>query len=84
LTEIPAGAWDNYEGIGDAFKDVCKRAGDEIGMKGKELWQAVRAGLTGQLHGPELTKLVAIWGRERVLHELSQAIHHRRSPRQNT
>jgi len=84
LTEIPAGAWDNYEGIGDAFKDVCKRAGDGIGMKGKELWQAVRAGLTGQLHGPELTKLVAIWGRERVLHELSQAIHHRRSPRQNT
>jgi len=76
LAEIPVGVWENYEGIGDAFKEVCKRTGDEVGVKGKELWQAVRARLTGRLHGPELAKLIAIWGRERVLHELNQATHH--------
>ncbi len=76
LAAIPAEEWEDFEAIGERFKEVCKRAGNEVGVKGKELWQAVRAGLTGRLHGPELAKLIAIWGRERVLHELNQAIRH--------
>jgi nondiscriminating glutamyl-tRNA synthetase len=70
LAQVPADAWENYDAIGETFKETCKRSGNTVGLKGKELWQTVRASLTGTLHGPELTKLVAIWGRDRVLSEL--------------
>jgi len=70
LAEIPASAWDDYDAIGEVFKETCKGSGKTVGLKGKELWQTVRAGLTGTLHGPELSKLIAIWGRDRVLSEL--------------
>jgi glutamyl-tRNA synthetase len=73
LAAIPAKEWDDFEAMGERFKEACKQSGSETGLKGKELWQAVRVGLTGQLHGPELAKLIAIWGQERVLHELYRA-----------
>ncbi len=72
LEDIPSENWMEFNMIGDAFKSACKQSGKVAGLKGKQLWQTVRAGLTGQLHGPELTKLVAIWGRERVLSELER------------
>lgn len=72
LAEIPSEGWEDYEAIGERFKDSCKYSGKAAGLKGKQLWQTVRAGLTGQIHGPELKKLVAIWGRERVLSQLAR------------
>ncbi|MBU1706867.1 hypothetical protein KKB28_03005, partial [bacterium] len=72
LEIIPAEKWTEFDAIGDEFKNACKQSSKVAGLKGKQLWQTVRAGLTGQLHGPELTKLVAIWGRERVLSELER------------
>ncbi|MBM3325111.1 MAG: glutamate--tRNA ligase [Calditrichaeota bacterium] len=74
LARIPDEDWTNFEAIGSAFKEKCRIAGDAAGLKGKELWKTVRAALTGRLEGPELAKLIAIWGKQRVLAQLERAI----------
>jgi nondiscriminating glutamyl-tRNA synthetase len=74
LSKTPVATWETYEDIGNTFKEMCKSSGNAAGLKGKEMWQVVRAALTGRLEGPELAKLVAIWGRERVLEQLEKAM----------
>ncbi|MFH1010952.1 MAG: glutamate--tRNA ligase [bacterium] len=74
LARISDEDWTNFEAIGNTFKEVCKSTGVAVGLKGKELWKTVRAALTGRLEGPELAKLIAVWGKERVLHQLERVI----------
>jgi glutamyl-tRNA synthetase len=66
--------WNDFEKLEALFKQSAADAGAAHGVKGKTLWRSLRAALTGQQHGPELVKLVGIWGRGRVLMQLDRAI----------
>ena len=74
LAALPAHLWLRFEELEAAFKVCAQEAGQTRGLKGKNLWRAVRAAMTGQPHGPELAKLVGIWGRQRVLAELKRSL----------
>jgi glutamyl/glutaminyl-tRNA synthetase len=50
-----------------SFKDTVKAVGKSLGVKGKDLFFPVRAALTGNLHGPDLARIAAIKGKERVI-----------------
>lgn len=57
----------------DGVKSALKTTGAQLGVKGRELFQPVRAALTGRIHGPELPQ-VAVWlGRERCVARLRAA-----------
>jgi len=49
----------------DVFLAVMKEIQKETGVKGKSLWMPVRIMLTGQEHGPELPKIVEVFGLEK-------------------
>lgn len=72
LAELDEALWTDFPALETAFKQAAADAGSEHGLKGKALWTAVRAALTGQPHGPELAKLPGIWGRARVLAQLGR------------
>jgi len=74
LAKLPAPLWLRFDELETAFKQCAQEAGQTRGLKGKNLWRAVRAALTGQPHGPELARLVGIWGRERALAELKRSL----------
>lgn len=52
------------------FKDVQA----ELGVKGKNLFMPVRAAITGQLHGPDLQRTIALLGKDVVLKRLAFAL----------
>ncbi|MBU0692461.1 glutamate--tRNA ligase [bacterium] len=76
IEAIPADTWNRFENLADSFKELAKASGKSYGMKGKTLWMTLRAALTGQPHGPELPKLIGIWGRARTLQQLNTAVHY--------
>lgn len=47
-------------------KKVFKMIQKETGVKGKNLFMPLRAALTGQLHGPDMDKVIAILGPENI------------------
>jgi len=49
----------------ETFKQIMKTIQKKTGVKGKFLWMPVRIALTGQMHGPELPKVVEILGKEK-------------------
>ncbi|MFH1690663.1 MAG: glutamate--tRNA ligase [Candidatus Eisenbacteria bacterium] len=55
------------------FKAALKSAGNDAGVKGKELFMPVRSALTGRTHGPALGEVAAVLGRERVIERLKRA-----------
>lgn len=50
------------ETIGAMLKQVQK----DTGYKGKQLFMPTRVALTGQMHGPDLNKTIALLGKEKV------------------
>ncbi|HEY2953623.1 MAG TPA: glutamate--tRNA ligase [Candidatus Eisenbacteria bacterium] len=58
---------------GEAVKSALQSLGARLGIKGRELFQPVRAALTGRTHGPELPLLAELLGRERCLARLMAA-----------
>jgi len=66
--------WSDFAKLEEEFKNIATAAGQDHGLKGKWLWQPLRAALMRQPHGPELGKLVGIWGRDRVLAELQHSL----------
>ncbi len=74
LGNWPETLWTEFAALENEFKQTANAAGQIHGMKGKALWQTLRAALTRQQHGPELAKLVGIWGKERVLAELRHSL----------
>ena len=75
--EICAALADNLAGLaewsGEAVKSAILAEGRRLGIKGRELFQPVRAALTGRVHGPELPVVAASLGRERCLARLRAA-----------
>src|SRR5262249_28364406 len=61
------------EGKGKTVKPAIQPAGKEIGRKGRELFQPIRAALTGRTHGPELPRIVELLGREAAVRRLENA-----------
>ncbi len=58
----------------DGIKSAIQSAGRRLNVKGRELFQPVRAALTGRTHGPELPAVAMALGRERCLARLTR--HH--------
>jgi len=61
------------EWSGEVFKSALQSAGKRLGLKGRELFQPVRAALTGRTHGPELPQVAEVLGRERCVARLRSA-----------
>ena len=55
-------------------KDLIKKSGKECGVKGKMLFMPIRLALTGQMHGPELPRLIAVIGPQRCAELLNEAL----------
>lgn len=55
----------------DDFKVMMKQLQQETGVKGKSLWMPIRIALTGQMHGPELPRIVEIFGKDKVQERLA-------------
>jgi nondiscriminating glutamyl-tRNA synthetase len=58
---------------GEAVKSAIQSLGMRLGIKGRDLFQPVRAALTGRTHGPELPLLAELLGRDRCLARLRAA-----------
>jgi len=58
---------------GETVKSAVQSVGRRLGVKGRDLFQPVRAALTGRTHGPELPLVADLIGRERTLERLRAA-----------
>ena len=54
----------------EVAKKIFKEIQKEHGIKGKDLFMPVRVMLTGQMHGPDLMKIIAVLGVESILNRL--------------
>ena len=63
---LPPEPWDP-----DTWKTWTAKVKAETGRKGKALFMPLRLVLTGKPHGPEMSRLLPIIGRERVLKRLT-------------
>jgi nondiscriminating glutamyl-tRNA synthetase len=57
----------------ESIKSTVQALGERFGLKGRALFQPVRAGLTGRTHGPELPALAELMGKSRCLSRLRSA-----------
>lgn len=74
LSVLPASKWNEFEDLMIEFKSAANAAGGKNGLKGKGIWMTLRLAMTGREHGPELGRLVGIWGREGTLNRLHSAV----------
>ncbi|RNC62759.1 MAG: Glutamate--tRNA ligase [Candidatus Dichloromethanomonas elyunquensis] len=57
-----------------AAKQILKEIAKELTLKGKDVFMPVRIALTGQMHGPDLDRIIALLGKENVMARLRQTI----------
>ena len=58
---------------GERVKSAVQTVGRSTGLKGRDLFQPVRAALTGRTHGPELPRVAELLGRDRCVARLRAA-----------
>ena len=58
----------------EAFKEMILATGQEIGLKGKDLYFPIRGAMTGSVHGPDLTRVAAVKGQATVLRLLEEGM----------
>jgi len=58
------------EGYAYAAKSAMKRSGE----RGRRFFMTLRRALTGTDHGPELTKIIPVLGKEEVLDRLKRIL----------
>jgi nondiscriminating glutamyl-tRNA synthetase len=58
----------------DPVKAAIKETGSEAGVKGKGLFMPLRIAVTGMEHGPDLTSILVMRGREDVIGSIGGAI----------
>jgi nondiscriminating glutamyl-tRNA synthetase len=51
----------------DNIKKTIKELGQELQVKGKELFMPIRIAATTSEHGPELAKVICLLGQKKVL-----------------
>ncbi|HEY8436233.1 MAG TPA: glutamate--tRNA ligase [Haloplasmataceae bacterium] len=59
----------------ETIQQAIKAAGKKTKAKGKMLFMPCRIATTGQMHGPELPRMLELLGKEKVLNRLSYTIH---------
>ncbi|MFM8558919.1 MAG: glutamate--tRNA ligase [bacterium] len=57
----------------DGVQSAIRKVGADLGVKGRDLFQPVRAALTGRTHGPELPLVAELLGRVRCVERLTRA-----------
>ena len=58
----------------DFASSVMKRIQKKTGIKGKKLYMPTRAALTGNVHGPELSNIMVLLGKEKMLDRIHQVL----------
>jgi nondiscriminating glutamyl-tRNA synthetase len=58
----------------DSFKNLMKEIQQETGIKKDELWMPIRVALTGVTHGPELPVVIEIFGKQKIVSFIQQAL----------
>lgn len=56
----------------DIIKQQVKEIQKETGIKGRSLFMAIRIGVSGQMHGPDLNNMIELLGQEKSLKHLAQ------------
>ena len=65
----------SFSGIdGDSFKQLLMEIGNEMGIKGKDLFFPVRIALYGDSKGPDIPLIFSILGRKETLRRLEKYI----------
>lgn len=70
LEEIKAAGSFTSEDVKSKIKAVQKATG----LRGKKLFMPIRAAVTGQTHGPDLQKTIALIGKEKVIERLTAVL----------
>lgn len=66
---------DSVDQVDQEFaKTVMKRIQKKTGIKGKGLYMPTRAALTGNVHGPELSNIMELLGKEKMLERIEQVL----------
>lgn len=55
-------------------KTVMKRIQKKTGIKGKGLYMPTRAAITGNVHGPELSNIMELLGKDKMLERINQIL----------
>lgn len=58
----------------EEYRQCIKATVKELKLKAKEVFMPVRCALTGQVHGPDLHLIMAVWGREETTRRLQNAL----------
>jgi len=58
----------------ETFKMVVKAVGKELGRKGKEVFFPIRAAVTGSIHGPDLSHICSIKGKDAVIASIDRVL----------
>jgi nondiscriminating glutamyl-tRNA synthetase len=58
----------------EKFKEMILATGQELSLKGRDLYFPIRGAMTGSVHGPDLTRVAAVKGHDTVLRLLEGAI----------
>lgn len=54
----------------DFAKSIMKKIQKETGIKGKNLWFPIRAAITGSVHGPDLSNVMLLMGKDKINNRL--------------
>jgi nondiscriminating glutamyl-tRNA synthetase len=57
-----------------SVKALLKSITKELKLGGKKVFMPLRVALTGKMHGPDLDKVVALLGRERIINRLTTTL----------
>lgn len=57
----------------EAAKGILKEITKELKLKGKDVFMPVRIALTGQMHGPDLDRIIALLGKENIQERLNKS-----------
>lgn len=55
-----------------AAKSILKEITKELNLKGKDVFMPVRIALTGQMHGPDLDRIMELLGKENIYGRLEK------------
>lgn len=56
------------------YKPILKAITKELNVGGKKVFMPIRIAMTGQMHGPDLVRLIEVLGRERVVSRIDRTM----------
>lgn len=58
----------------ELIQDIIKQTGKDVGVKGKNLYMPCRIATTGNMHGPELPKMLSLLGKQTIMDRINYTI----------